>query len=122
MGMPHRGRLNVLTNVVRKPFEVIFAEFQGKKVVDHTNEEWGNSGDVKYHLGTSYQRTYPNGRSVKLTLLPNPSHLEAVDPVLQGRVRCEQHYLDDQKRDKVAGIAIHGDAAFAGQGIVYETI
>jgi 2-oxoglutarate dehydrogenase E1 component len=94
MGMPHRGRLNVLTNVVRKPMEVIFAEFQGKKVKD-TVEEWGNSGDVKYHLGTSYERKYDNGQKVKLTLLPNPSHLEAVDPILQGRVRCEQHYMDD---------------------------
>ena len=94
MCMPHRGRLNVLANVVRKPLAQIFAEFQGKKSKTEV-EEWGNSGDVKYHLGTSYEREYSDGRKVLINLLPNPSHLEAVDPVLAGRVRAEQHYIDD---------------------------
>ena len=121
IGMPHRGRLNVLANVVRKPLEVIFAEFQGitpegkEKIEDFTN-----SGDVKYHLGTSYQRTYPDGKKLEVMVLANPSHLEAVNPVVMGRARAEQHFMKDDDRRKVVPVLIHGDAAFAGQGVVYE--
>lgn len=86
--MPHRGRLNVLSNVVHKPLETIFAEFQGI-FPESENSEWGNSGDVKYHLGTSYTRNYPNGKKLTISLLANPSHLETVDPVVLGRVRGE---------------------------------
>lgn len=88
IGMPHRGRLNVLSNVVHKPLETIFAEFQGI-FPESENSEWGNSGDVKYHLGTSYTRNYPNGKKLTISLLANPSHLETVDPVVLGRVRGE---------------------------------
>jgi len=121
LGMPHRGRLNVLTNVLRKPLYKIFQEFQG----EHKGGEgdYGKSGDVKYHLGTSYKRKYDDtGKTVEIHLLPNPSHLEAVDPVVCGFVRGAQHFGKDQQRDKNIGILIHGDAAFAGQGLVYETI
>ena len=122
IGMPHRGRLNVLANVLRKPLYKIFQEFQGEQK-GNPEEEWGKSGDVKYHLGTSYKRTYDeNGKSVEIHLLPNPSHLEFVDPVVSGFVRSHQHFQNDQSRVKNVGIQIHGDAAFAGQGIVYETM
>ena len=86
IGMPHRGRLNVLSNVVHKPFEKIFAEFQGA-IPDSENPQWGNSGDVKYHLGTTYTRPHKNGKSLTISVLANPSHLETVDPVVLGRVR-----------------------------------
>ena len=125
--MPHRGRLNVLANVLRKPLPQILKEFQGtlydlEKYID--GDEWTASGDVKYHLGTSMDRTYPDGRKVHIALLANPSHLEAVNPVVAGKVRAKQYLNgntpDDQK--KVCPILIHGDAAFAGQGVVYETM
>jgi 2-oxoglutarate dehydrogenase E1 component len=119
--MSHRGRLNVLANVLRKPLYKIFQEFQGEQ--KGPEEEWGKSGDVKYHLGTSYKRTYDDtGKTVEIHLLPNPSHLEFVNPVVCGFVRANQHFERDQQRYKNIGILIHGDAAFAGQGIVYETI
>jgi 2-oxoglutarate dehydrogenase E1 component len=91
MGMPHRGRLNVLSNVVQKPLEEIFAEFQGivPNVVDKHIE---SSGDVKYHLGTSYTKSYEDGRELNISILANPSHLECVNPVVLGRTRAEQHY------------------------------
>jgi len=79
-------------------------------------------GDVKYHWGTQHSKEYPNGKELTILLLANPSHLEAVDPVVLGRVRAEQHYMNDQARKKVAPILFHGDAAFAGQGIVYESM
>ena len=120
--MPHRGRLNVLSNVVHKPLEQIFAEFQGH-MPEGEDPEWGNSGDVKYHLGTTYTRDYPNGKKLTTTLLANPSHLETVDPVVLGRCRGEQHFMKgEDKRKKVVPILIHGDAAFAGQGVVYESM
>ena len=82
LGMPHRGRLNVLANVLRKPLEKIFSEFRGEQK-GNPEEEWGKSGDVKYHLGTSYKRIYEStGKSIEIHLLPNPSHLEAVNPVV----------------------------------------
>lgn len=121
IGMPHRGRLNVLANVLRKPLSKIFQEFQGEQ--KGGEEEWGKSGDVKYHLGTSYKRTYGDtGKSVEIHLLPNPSHLEAVNPVVCGFVRAAQHFEKDQERLRNVGILVHGDAAFAGQGVVYETM
>jgi 2-oxoglutarate dehydrogenase E1 component len=83
---------------------------------------WGSIGDVKYHWGTQSTKEYPNGKQLTVTLLANPSHLEAVDPVVLGRVRAEQHYMNDQERKKVCPILLHGDAAFAGQGTVYESM
>ena len=118
MGMPHRGRLNVLSNVVRKPNESIFFEFMGSQ---DSNVE--GSGDVKYHLGRIYSRPTPSGKMVQLSLAANPSHLEAVDPVVLGKVRGLQYYQNDQvDRSKSIAVLLHGDAAFAGQGVVYETL
>ncbi|TMW66879.1 hypothetical protein Poli38472_011995 [Pythium oligandrum] len=129
IGMPHRGRLNVLSNVIRKPIQQIFKEFQGTHIdvesyKDQDVEDWSNSGDVKYHLGTSYDRMYPDGRHVHLSLVANPSHLEAVDPVVVGKVKAKQFYLgnDDEAERKVLPLLLHGDAAFSGQGVVYETM
>jgi 2-oxoglutarate dehydrogenase E1 component len=117
IGMPHRGRLNMLSNVVRKPNESIFSEFAGSTGPDE------GSGDVKYHLGMNYQRPTPSGKKVNLSLVANPSHLEAEDPVVLGQTRAIQHFKNDVgKFDKAMGVLLHGDAAFAGQGIVYETI
>ncbi|CAM9932887.1 unnamed protein product [Pylaiella littoralis] len=125
-GMAHRGRLNVLANVLRKPMPQIFKEFQGThyEFDDNSDEDWSSSGDVKYHLGTSMDRTYPDGRSVHLSLVANPSHLEAVNPVVNGKTRATQFYHGDTKESKQRSMSvlIHGDAAFAGQGVVYETM
>ena len=115
MGMPHRGRLNVLSNVVRKPNESIFCEFSGS--IEPGLE---TSGDVKYHLGMNYERPTPSGKKVHLSLVANPSHLEAVDPVVQGKVRATQFYANDQKHLETMPLLLHGDAAFAAQGVVYE--
>mmetsp|Transcript_14840 Transcript_14840/g.21914 ORF Transcript_14840/g.21914 Transcript_14840/m.21914 type:complete len:1037 (-) Transcript_14840:232-3342(-) len=128
IGMPHRGRLNVLANVMRKPMPLIFKEFQGTHydLADHTksNDEWGMSGDVKYHLGTSMDRTYPDGRRIHLSLLANPSHLECVNPLVVGKARAKQFYGGNRPEDtrNVVPILLHGDAAFTGQGVVYETM
>jgi 2-oxoglutarate dehydrogenase E1 component len=128
IGMPHRGRLNVLANVMRKPMPLIFSEFQGShyKVEDHAKDKakWAISGDVKYHLGSSMDRTYPDGRRVHLSLVANPSHLECVNPVVVGKARAKQYYCGNREEDKrnVVPLLLHGDAAFAGQGIVYETM
>jgi 2-oxoglutarate dehydrogenase E1 component len=117
IGMPHRGRLNMLSNVVRKPNESIFSEFTGSKEIDE------GSGDVKYHLGMNFQRPTTSGKHVNLSLVANPSHLEAEDPVVLGRTRAVQHYKNDVGTfDKAIGVLFHGDAAFAGQGVVYETM
>ncbi|KAI9495794.1 oxoglutarate dehydrogenase, E1 component [Zychaea mexicana] len=117
IGMPHRGRLNVLSNVVRKPNESIFCEFSGAL---EPSEE--GSGDVKYHLGMNYVRPTPSGKRVHLSLVANPSHLEAADPVVLGKTRALQFYSKDAEREHSMAILMHGDAAFAGQGIVYETM
>jgi len=118
VGMPHRGRLNVLANFVGKPYAAIFSEFQGNS----TNPEHVHgSGDVKYHLGTSADREV-GGRTVHLSLAANPSHLEAVNPVVLGKVRAKQQQRGDGARHEVAGILMHGDAAFAGQGLVAESL
>lgn len=121
LGMPHRGRLNVLSNVVRKPNESIFSEFASG--VGSNTETLNYSGDVKYHLGMSYTRPTPSGKHVELSLVANPSHLEAVDPVVEGKVRALQHFTNDTKEHaKSMALLMHGDAAFAGQGVVYETL
>ncbi|HMP56419.1 MAG TPA: 2-oxoglutarate dehydrogenase E1 component, partial [Novosphingobium sp.] len=118
-GMAHRGRLNVLANVMAKPYKVIFHEFSGGTA---NPEDVGGSGDVKYHLGTSTDRDF-DGIKVHMSLMPNPSHLETVDPVVLGKVRAYQQIREDigpGKHKSVLPVLIHGDAAFAGQGIVWE--
>jgi 2-oxoglutarate dehydrogenase E1 component len=116
--MAHRGRLNVLSNVVRKPNESIFCEFSGS--LEPSVE---GSGDVKYHLGMNYVRPTPSGKKVHLSLVANPSHLEAVNPVVMGKTRALQFYSNDIKdHHRAMPIIIHGDAAFAAQGVVYETL
>ncbi len=119
IGMAHRGRLNVLANVMAKPYKVIFHEFSGGTA---NPEDVGGSGDVKYHLGTSTDREF-DGISVHMSLLPNPSHLETVDPVVLGKARATLTLRDDlEHMDQVLPVLLHGDAAFAGQGIVWETL
>jgi 2-oxoglutarate dehydrogenase E1 component len=115
IGMPHRGRLNVLANVMGKPFRAIFSEFFGKTV----NASKDFEGDVKYHLGASSNREFDRN-SVHISLTDNPSHLEAVNPVVLGQVRAKQFFHKDKERRKVIPVLMHGDAAFAGQGIVAE--
>ncbi|MHA6718989.1 2-oxoglutarate dehydrogenase E1 component [Sphingomonas sp. RS6] len=118
-GMAHRGRLNMLANVMAKPFRVIFHEFGGGSA---NPEDVGGSGDVKYHLGTSTDREF-DGITVHMSLVANPSHLEAVDPVVLGKARALQTIRGDlEKHEQVLPVLIHGDAAFAGQGIVWETL
>ena len=119
IGMPHRGRLNTLVNIVRKPATAIFSEFGGESFKP---DDVQGSGDVKYHLGTSTDLEIA-GRNVHISLQPNPSHLEAVDPVVVGKVRARQDMAGDtRERHSVMGVLMHGDAAFAGQGLVYETL
>jgi len=118
-GMAHRGRLNVLANVMAKPYKVIFHEFSGGTA---NPEDVGGSGDVKYHLGTSTDREF-DGISVHMSLTPNPSHLETVDPVVLGKSRAQQAIRDDlDDKAQVLPVLIHGDAAFAGQGVVWESL
>ena len=116
LGMPHRGRLNVLTNVMGKPFRAVFSEFQGNAA---NPDDVQGSGDVKYHLGTSSDREF-DGNKVHLSLTANPSHLEAVDPVVIGKARAKIRQLGPNSSHKVLPLLMHGDAAFAGQGIVAE--
>ena len=117
LGMPHRGRLNVLANIMDKPYGMIFGEFEGSlpKTV-------GGDGDVKYHLGFSADHVTADDQKIHLSLTPNPSHLEAVNPVVEGRVRAKQRRFRDKDRKLGIPILIHGDAAFAGQGLVAETL
>ena len=117
VGMAHRGRLNILHNVFGKPFRAIISEFLGNPA---NPEDAGGSGDVKYHMGASSDREF-DGKTVHLSLAPNPSHLEIVDPIVVGRVRAKQEQRRDTERKEVVGILLHGDAAFAGQGVVAET-
>ncbi|WP_205479042.1 2-oxoglutarate dehydrogenase E1 component [Sphingomonas arenae] len=118
IGMAHRGRLNVLANVMGKPYRAIFNEFAGGSA---NPQDVGGSGDVKYHLGTSSDREF-DGIKVHLSLQANPSHLEAVNPVVLGKARAVQVIKADQEGDKVLPVLLHGDAAFAGQGIVWECL
>jgi 2-oxoglutarate dehydrogenase E1 component len=117
IGMAHRGRLNMLANVMNKPYHAIFSEFYGKI---QSLDEIHFSGDVKYHLGASADREFDE-KSIHLSLTPNPSHLECVNTVVLGKVRAKQNQRGDYDRQKVLGILLHGDAAFIGQGIVAET-
>ena len=139
LGMPHRGRLNVLANVLRKPLEQIFCEFSGQNFPagstcqarrnplngaggdEPDTSEFVGSGDVKYHLGTSYDRPTVSGRSIRISLLANPSHLEAVAPVVQGKTRAKQFFSGDDQRERVMSVMLHGDGSHSGQGVVYET-
>ncbi len=116
VGMPHRGRLSVLANVMAKPYRAIFNEFQGGSFKP---DDVDGSGDVKYHLGASSDRSF-DGNTVHLSLTANPSHLEAVNPVVLGKARAKQDQLSDADRTAVLPILLHGDAAFAGQGVVAE--
>ena len=116
-GMPHRGRLNMLAHILHKPHRALLAEFQGISAMPDNIR----GGDMKYHLGTSQDREF-DGISLHLSLVANPSHLEAVNTVVLGKVRAKQQLIDDKKREQVMGVLIHGDAAFAGQGVVPETL
>jgi 2-oxoglutarate dehydrogenase E1 component len=119
MGMAHRGRLNVLANILRKPHEMIFHEFEDNVRPD----PYGGDGDVKYHRGFSSDYATTSGANIHISLTANPSHLEAVDPVVEGRTRAKQRLRGDTaERKKVLPILMHGDAAFAGQGLVAETL
>ncbi|MGA7616700.1 MAG: multifunctional oxoglutarate decarboxylase/oxoglutarate dehydrogenase thiamine pyrophosphate-binding subunit/dihydrolipoyllysine-residue succinyltransferase subunit [Thermoanaerobaculia bacterium] len=118
LGMSHRGRLNVLANIVGKSYEKIFYEFEGD--IDPNTTQ--GSGDVKYHLGARGTHVAPSSREVGITLASNPSHLEAVDPIVEGMTRATQKLLRDTERRRVMSILLHGDAAFAGQGVVAETL
>ncbi len=117
MAMAHRGRLNILANILGKTYDQIFNEFEGTAILD---QSFGD-GDVKYHLGFSSQVTLPSGKIVHLKLAPNPSHLEAVNPVMEGFMRAKADVLYNSDYDRILPILIHGDSAAAGQGIVYET-
>jgi 2-oxoglutarate dehydrogenase E1 component len=117
-GMAHRGRLNVLANILRKPYEEVFAQFEENFLPESTDGD----GDVKYHLGFSSDRATLAGAKIHLSLSPNPSHLEAVDPVVEGRTRAKQTLFGDVERKRGIPLLIHGDAAFAGQGLVAETL
>ncbi len=118
IGMAHRGRLNVLANILGKPHKELFTLFDAHYIPN----SMAGDGDVKYHLGFSDDRLTSSGNAIHLTLTPNPSHLEAVNPVVEGRVRAKQRAWKDEMRSKVMPLLIHGDAAFAGQGIVPETL
>ena len=119
LGMPHRGRLNLLANVMRKSYAAMFAEFEGGSAYP---DDVQGSGDVKYHLGTSADRELAGGRTVHISLAANPSHLEAVNPVVEGKTRAKQTLIRDTERAKVMSVLLHGDAAFSGQGLVGETL
>ncbi len=118
IGMAHRGRLNVLVNIMGKTYENVFHEFEGNT---NTDQSFGD-GDVKYHLGFSSLVNTPEGNNVHLKLVPNPSHLEAVNPVVEGFARAKADIMYGSDYDKILPITIHGDAAVAGQGVVYETV
>jgi len=118
IGMPHRGRLNTLVHIMHKAYTALFSEFQGRPSLP---EEMRGSGDVKYHLGASADREF-DGNVIHLSLAPNPSHLEAVNPVVLGKARAKQDQRGDDDRSQVMAILMHGDAAFAGQGLVAESL
>ncbi|MEI8111763.1 MAG: 2-oxoglutarate dehydrogenase E1 component [Chitinophagia bacterium] len=118
IGMAHRGRLNVLANIMGKTYQQIFSEFEGTAQIDQTM----GSGDVKYHMGYGSDVPTPSGKTMHLKLMPNPSHLEAVDPVVLGFARAKADVLYESNFDKILPVLIHGDASVAGQGIVYEIL
>lgn len=119
IGMAHRGRLSTLTKIMGKPYSAVFSEFMGNSAIP---KELNVSGDVKYHIGYSYDRVTKQGNKVHISLAYNPSHLEAINPVVAGMVRAKQDLKNDVNRKNVVGILIHGDAAFCGQGIVAESL
>ncbi len=119
VGMAHRGRLSTLVKLLGKPYRAVISEFMGTSAFPAS---LGISGDVKYHMGYSSDKKTKYGNNIHLSLLPNPSHLEAVNPVLAGKVRAQQDVASDIKRNNIAGIIVHGDAAIAGQGVVAESI
>lgn len=118
IGMAHRGRLNVLANIMGKTYEQIFSEFEGTAIPDQTM----GSGDVKYHMGYGSELQTPDNRTIRLKLMPNPSHLEAVDPVVVGFSRAKADVMYGSNFDEILPILIHGDASVAGQGVVYEVL
>jgi 2-oxoglutarate dehydrogenase E1 component len=118
IAMAHRGRLNALAHVLNKPYEVLLSEFEETNLPPDQEGD----GDVKYHLGYANTRAVANNKKVKVSLLPNPSHLELIDPIQQGIVRCQQEVAGDKDRTKVVPVTIHGDASFTGQGVVSETL
>ncbi len=118
IGMAHRGRLNVLSNIIGKSYAQVFSEFEGN--IDPQSTQ--GSGDVKYHLTASGVRPTRSGKNIKVSVMPNPSHLEAVDPVVEGVVRAKQTRIGDSNRTRVLPVLLHGDAAFAGQGVIAETL
>jgi 2-oxoglutarate dehydrogenase E1 component len=118
LGMAHRGRLNVLANIVRKPYEMILSEFEGSSLPDWVQGD----GDVKYHQGYSRDHHSRNGKTVHVSLTPNPSHLEVVNPVVEGKVRAKQTLIGDRDHARVLPLLVHGDASFVGQGVVPETL
>ena len=118
LGMAHRGRLNVLANIVRKPYEMILSEFEGSSLPDWVQGD----GDVKYHQGYSRDHVSRNGKTVHVSLTPNPSHLEVVNPVVEGKVRAKQTLIGDRDHARVLPVLVHGDASFVGQGVVPETL
>ncbi|HSV13486.1 MAG TPA: 2-oxoglutarate dehydrogenase E1 component, partial [Tepidisphaeraceae bacterium] len=118
MAMAHRGRLNALAHVLNKPYEVILSEF----LETNLPPDQEGDGDVKYHLGYANTRPVANNKKVKVSLLPNPSHLELIDPIQQGIIRCQQEIAGDKERTRVVPVTIHGDASFTGQGIISETL
>ena len=115
LGMAHRGRLNTLVNIFRKPVKELFSEFDGKDFEDEDID-----GDVKYHLGLTLEKTYQNGKTIRMNLVPNPSHLETVAAVAEGITRAKIDNDYDGDDSKILPIVVHGDAAIAGQGIAYE--
>ncbi|KXH67500.1 oxoglutarate dehydrogenase [Colletotrichum salicis] len=119
IGSCHRGRMNLMSTVYGKDYEMLFRQFAGTEEFDSAN---GQTGDVKYHFGMEGERATVGGRTVGISMLPNPSHLEAVDPVAQGKAKAVQHLKNDGDQAKVVCLALHGDAAFSGQGPVYETL
>ncbi|KAI4351093.1 hypothetical protein L6164_005479 [Bauhinia variegata] len=120
LGTTHRGRMNALGTVVKMPLRRIFCEFEG--TLNSADESgYAGTGDVKHHLGASYDHTSKNGNKVHISLVPNPSHLEAVDPVVTGKTRAKQYYSNDLNRKKNMGILIHGDGSLPGQGVAYES-
>ncbi|KAH8421771.1 oxoglutarate dehydrogenase (succinyl-transferring), partial [Colletotrichum scovillei] len=119
MGSCHRGRMNLMSTVYGKDYETLFRQFAGTEAFDTAK---GQTGDVKYHFGMEGERATSGGQTVGISMLPNPSHLEAVDPVAQGKAKAVQHLKDDVDQSKVMFLALHGDAAFSGQGPVYETL
>ena len=118
IGMAHRGRLNVLAHILHKPYELVLSEFEGAT----RSEEGEDEGDVKYHQGYSYDFVTKQGEKMHLSLSPNPSHLELVNPIIEGMVQAKQDYLKDTARERVIPVQIHGEAAFCGQGIVTEML